>query len=78
MAKKYYEIELRRLNNFSDSYSICIIGTRKPSKEEAEEFLKEDIKNLEYDIVTDVLEIDKNEAYQFFDMKNEKDFPIFK
>ena len=49
MERKYYEIEFDndvRCREFADSdetigdYSICIIGERKPTYEEAEAFIK--------------------------------------
>lgn len=83
---KYYEIEFahraeiedENFINTPDRYSICILAEREPSYEEAENFCKEDMKNLGYDMVSDVLEISKEEAYNFFDMENAANFPIFK
>lgn len=83
---KYYEIEFAHrveiedetFINTPDRYSICILAEREPSYEEAENFCKEDMNNLGYDIVSDVLEISKEEAYNFFDMENADNFPIFK
>lgn len=66
----YYEAE------FSDGYSICIKGLRKPTIEEANDFLKEDCKNMNVSVI-DVLDLDEDEAYTFFDMSNEANFPIF-
>ena len=51
--KKYYEIEFGTSKDLSDSYSICIIGERKPSIEEAQEFCKTDLRLLGYEHVTD-------------------------
>ena len=75
---KYYEIEFARINTPADRYSICILAEREPSYEEAEIFCKEDMNNLGYDMVSDVLEINKEEAYTFFDMENADSFPIFR
>ena len=71
---KYYEIEFAHreeiennlIINTPDRYSICILAEREPQYEEAELFCKEDMKNLGYNMVSDVLEISKEEAYDFF------------
>lgn len=77
MEKKYYEIEFaRHIGDFED-YSICIIGKREPSIEEATEFCKEDLQRLGYDFVSNVFPISCEEAHAFFDMENEDTFPIF-
>jgi len=83
---KYYEIEFAHraeiedesFINTPDRFSICILAEREPSYEEAENFCKEDMNNLGYDVVSDVLEISKKEAYNFFNMENADSFPIFK
>ena len=73
----FYEVEMRNSKNMEDSYSMCIKGIRKPNIKEAKDFLKNDLKNLGYDLISDILEISKEEAFNFFDMENEKKFPIF-
>lgn len=82
--KKYYEIEFDndvRCRDDTDEtigeYSICIIGKRKPSYKEAEEFCKEDMKITGYKHVVAIREIDAYEAHTFFDMENEDKFPVF-
>lgn len=81
MEKKYYEVEFAKyLSNFEDyisDYSICIIGEREPSIEEATEFCKEDLQKLGYDFVSNVFPLSLEEAHKFFDMENEEWFPIF-
>ena len=77
MERKYYEIEFGNHKDLSDLYSICIIGTQKPTLKETTDFCKKDMKNMGYDYVNDVLEITEEEAYRFFDMENEDNFPIF-
>lgn len=82
---KYYEVEFGKsveLNddsfcNTPDRYSMCILGKRMPTYEEAETFCKKDMELMGYDVVTDVLEIDYDEAHNFFDMENESQFPVF-
>lgn len=81
MEKKYYEVEFARyigdFEDYTSDYSICIIGKRDPSIEEAKEFCKEDLQRLGYDFVSNVFPISCEEAHEFFDMENEDTFPIF-
>lgn len=77
MDKHYYEIEFGNWKNLEDLYSICIVGTRKPTLKEAEEFCKKDMVSMGYEYVNDVEEISAEEAHKFFDMENESSFPIF-
>ena len=42
MERKYYEVEFGNWEDLSDLYSICIVGTRKPSLKEATEFCDRD------------------------------------
>lgn len=85
MDKKYFEIEFDNDKRARDTdgdiigdYSICIIGERKPSIEEAEEFCKKDMDKMGYKYVVSVNEIDEEEAHTFFDMEKENSFPVFK
>lgn len=82
--ENYYEIEFDhepRAREWSDEsigdYSICIIGKRKPTIKEAEEFCKKDMEQMGYEYVVAVREIDSNEAHMFFDMTQEEKFPVF-
>lgn len=62
---KYYEVDFAKgnpLDYFSD-YSICIIGKREPTPEEATEFCKHDLKEYGYDFVSAVFPIGKDEAH---------------
>ena len=85
MDKKYYEIEFdneprgRELSDdeYIGDYSICIIGKRKPTIKEAEEFCKNDMKQMGYKFVVAVREVDSDEAHSFFDMDNEEKYPVF-
>lgn len=74
---KYYEVEFGKREDETDVFSMCIIGVRKPTIEEAEKFLAKDLEMMGYDNVTEVLEIDYYEAHNFFDMERENQFPIF-
>lgn len=82
---RYYEIEFDndvRCREYTDEtvgdYSICIIGERKPNYQEAEEFCKEDMKQMGYKYVVAIREIDDYEAHHFFYMEKEELFPVFK
>ena len=82
---KYFEIERGKeceLNDESfgdtpDRWSMCILGKRMPNVEEAKIFLKSDMELMGYDAITDIREIDYDEAHEFFDMTLENEFPIF-
>jgi hypothetical protein len=74
---KYYEVEFGKRTDETDVFSMCIVGKRKPTIEEAEKFLASDLEMMGYDYVTEVLEIDHDEAHNFFDMERENQFPIF-
>lgn len=78
--EKYYEVFFGNFdenNNLIDETSICIIGTRKPTIEEANEFCKNDLETMGYEKVFNVCQIDKEDAYSSFDMENENNFLIF-
>lgn len=74
---KYYEVEFGKREDETDVFSMCIVGVRKPTIEEAEKFLASDLEMMDYDHVTEVLEIDYDEAHNFFDMERENNFPVF-
>lgn len=71
MKYKYYEVE------FEDTYSMVIKAKRRPTYKEAEEFLKEDMKNMGVKEVVSVTEISEDEARLFFDFSNEKNWSVF-
>ena len=82
--KRYCEIEFDNFTRNRDTdgdivgdYSICIIGVRKPTIQEVEQFCKHDMEITGYKYVVNVLEIDREEAHKFFDMENEDKLPIF-
>lgn len=83
---RYFEIEFDNEPRNNDGvetdcvgdYSICILGEREPSIQEAMEFCKKDMEKMGYKYVINVLEIPQEEARTFFDMEKEKEFPIFR
>lgn len=79
MKNKYYEVEFAKGNksNYISDYSICIVGKREPTTEEATEFCRKDLDNMGYDFISNVTQISKEEAHMFFDMENESSFPVF-
>lgn len=84
--KRYFEIELsndktidRSTEGHESDYSICIVGEREPNSfQEVEEFCKKDMEKLKLKYVVSITEIPKLEAYTFFDMENEANFPVFR
>ena len=86
MERKYYEVEFGKRSELEDNsfcgtpdrYSMCIIAEHHPSFEEAKEFCKSDMEKWGYDTICAVIEIDYDEAHNFFDMDNEDSFPILK
>lgn len=72
---KYYEVL------FKDSYGICIKSeVENPTKEQVAEFLKVDMEKFNYKLkdIESIDEITLDEANNFYDMDNEKDFPVLK
>jgi hypothetical protein len=71
MKIKYYEID------FNNEYSICIIGTRQPTIQEATEFCKKDMEKYDATEVVFIAEADYNTAHSCYDMDDEELFPVF-
>lgn len=61
---KYYEIEFTKCDDKDERSYYCILGVRKPTKNEAQDFWGEE-KGFH---VTDVLEISREEAYRDYEM----------
>lgn len=60
-------------------YSMCIKGEREPRTfEEANEFIKDDLKKLGYKTVVSITEISEYEAKNFFDWDAIVKAPVFK
>lgn len=70
---KYYEVFF---DNCHDT-AICIKANREPTLVEATIFCMKDIKAMGFTQVTEISELTKEEAYHFYDMSNEENFPIF-
>ena len=79
---RYFELGLG--NNIKEDYetfdySMCIKGEREPKDmEEANEFIKEDLKMLGYKTVVSITEIPEKEAQTFFDWDAILNAPVFK
>ena len=76
---KYYELEfLLEDKDDGSTYtsSMCVLGYRKPTIEEAKEFWKDGCEVYGNNLVG-VYELTKEEAYDCFDMERENEFPIF-
>ena len=57
-------------------YSIAIKADHYPNFEEAEAFIKEDLKKLGYDGVYGITPLTEEELYSFFDTKNLENWPV--
>lgn len=71
---RYFEIDMS--NSEGDTYSMCIKATHTPTKEETKSFLKKDMENFGYTDIDCIVETTLEEARIFYDMENEKDFPV--
>ena len=81
---KYYEVEIskydkRSKNGKRNKTSMCILGIRKPTIKEAENFLADDIIRVyKCDHIDTVREISQQEAYSAYSMDDIEDtLPIF-
>lgn len=81
MTKKYYEIEISKhtKKGKQNETSMCILGVREPTIEEALKFLARDIIFLyKCDHVDAVCEISQEEAYSAYSMDDLEDtLPVF-
>lgn len=59
-------------------YSIAIKAEHEPTFEEAEEFIKDDLKRLGYDGVYGITPITEYEVHQFFDDSNIDNWNVMK
>ena len=75
---KYFEVEIGDSHCPSgDTYCICIMGVRKPTVEEAAEFMAADLKEYGCDYVASIIEISLEEACDAYDMENRDTVPVF-
>ena len=74
----YYELEFA-IDCFNSEIkhtsSMCVLGYRKPTIEEAKEFWKADIHEDETLIA--IYKLTEEEAHDSFDMSRESEYPIF-
>ena len=63
---------------YDSEYSIAIKADHSPDFEEAEEFIREDLKRLGYDGVYSITEITEYEVEQFFDTSNIDDWKVLR
>lgn len=72
----YYELTF---NEFSDGscYAMYIKGYRKPTIEEAEQFVAQDMESFGVDRITDIQEVDYLEVYYGSDVSDIDSWPIF-
>lgn len=57
--------------------SMCVLGYRKPTIEEAKIFWKKDCDLCPDEELVNIYKISKKEAYADYDMERENDFPVF-
>ena len=62
---RYFEIDMS--NSEGDTYSMCIKATHTPTK---------DMENFGYTKIDTIVETSLEEARNFYDMENEKEFPV--
>lgn len=74
---KLYEVSTARSDDPCEISNILIKGRRKPTKEEAKSFLKEDMYGMGYDEVCSVDETSPSFAIEAYDVKGFADWPIF-
>ena len=74
----YYECEFSLTSPDKGTYSICIKGERKPTPAEAEHFCSSDMAMLNLTKCVAVDELTHDEAFMFYDMSRESEFPIFR
>lgn len=75
IMNKYFEVEFE--TNEKDNPTICIIGIRKPSIHEVEQFCAEDMEQFNYDKVIAVRELTEREACKLYNMEDIIEFPVF-
>lgn len=73
----YYVLEFMINGSREHTSSMCVLGYRKPTIEEAKEFWKKDCELYGDETLFDVYEITQEEAYDAYDMSRESEFPIF-
>lgn len=73
----YYELVFAINGDKKHTSSMCVLGYRKPSIEEAKAFWKEDCEMYGDESLIEIYELTYEEAHAAFDMSNEATFPIF-
>ena len=73
----YYVLEFIINGDKHHTSSMCVLGYRQPTIEEAKEFWKKDCELYGDETFIDVYEISQGEAYDAYDMERENEFPIF-
>lgn len=74
---KYYVLEFIINGDKHHTSSMCVLGYKKPTIEEAKEFWKKDCELYGDETLVDIYEISQEEAYLGYDMEKENEFPIF-
>lgn len=77
---KYYELEFLIEcfdGEIRHTTSMCVLGYRKPTIEEAKEFWKTDCEMYGDESLVAIYELSEEEAHDGFDMSRESEYPIF-
>lgn len=82
---RYFEIDFDNAPRNQDDWdgdcvgkcSICILGERTPTIQEAAEFCRKDMEEMGYEYVVNVKEISREEARTFIDKEDEGRVPVF-
>lgn len=74
----YYELIFQNKIDPCITSSQCVLGYRKPTIQEAKKFWKEDCDLYCDEELSEVIYINRENAYRDYDMNREHEFPIFK
>lgn len=74
---KYFALEFAIDDGSEKTSTMCVLGYRQPTFEEAEEFLKEDCTRYGDEKLNAIYEVTSERAHDEFDMEAEATFPVF-
>lgn len=74
---KYFVLEFAIDEDSEKTSTMCVLGYRQPTFEEAEEFWKEDCTRYGDEKLNAIYEIESSQAHDEFDMDDMATFPVF-
>lgn len=74
---KYFVLEFAIDEDSKKTSTMCVLGYRQPTFEEAEEFWKEDCTRYGDEKLNAIYEIENSQAHDEFDMDGEAAYPVF-